>query len=213
MAKYITIVGAGTGKSKRRRRSSIASQPVRPPSKKPPKQKMPYYPETGSNKQPGYETHKKAKDAYKDKIRQAQKAFPVEPPTWDDRNISNTGTKLSIGKRMAALHKQATNYQKVKARKDNSVGQGYSGLGQVELNKRMKQHQAIARKALKKGDQYDTDMKDAYKLIGQFGSDPAFPTDAMYRSADRDFVERNKQYRIASKYKAGYDKLVGNLNY
>ena len=77
----------------------------------------------------------------------------------------------------------------------------------------MKQHQEIAKKALKKGDQYDTDMKDAYKLIGQFGSDPAFPTDAMYRSADRDFVKRNKQYNIASKYKAGYNKLVGNLNY
>ena len=142
-------------------------------------------------------------------------AADVKP--WNDRNTNNADTKLSKERpfnNIRQLPRLPEESDKKKIRHTNSlVGQGYSGLGPVELNKRMKQHQEIAKKALKKGDQYDTDMKDAYKLIGQFGSDPAFPTDAMYRSADRDFVKRNKQYNIASKYKAGYNKLVGNLNY
>jgi hypothetical protein len=54
----------------------------------------------------------------------------------------------------------------------NEVGQGYSGLGKQELNRRIKQHQALKDKAFASYTRGQKDYEQAMKLVGEFGSDP-----------------------------------------
>jgi hypothetical protein len=89
----------------------------------------------------------------------------------------------------------------------DKVGKGYSGLGKQELNRRMKQHTALRDKALRKGDAADKTVKDMVKLIGQFGSDKGFPTDAAYRTMDKAYMTRQKQYKKAVNFNKGLKKL------
>ena len=89
----------------------------------------------------------------------------------------------------------------------DKVGKGYAGLGKQELNKRMKQHTALRDKALNKGNQADKMYKEMGKLIGQFGSDKGFPTDAAYRTMDKAFVTRQSAYKQAIKFNKGLKKL------
>ena len=56
----------------------------------------------------------------------------------------------------------------------DKVGQGYAGLGEQELKRRMKQHTALRDKALRKGDEADKVFENMRKLIGEHGSDPSF---------------------------------------
>lgn len=89
----------------------------------------------------------------------------------------------------------------------DKVGQGYAGLGKQELNKRMKQHKAIRDKALGKSMDADKMYKEMGKLIGQFGSEKGFPTDAAYRTLDHAFVTRQAQLQKAVKFNKGLKKL------
>ena len=89
----------------------------------------------------------------------------------------------------------------------DKVGKGYAGLGKQELSKRMKQHTALRDKALNKGNQADKMYKEMGKLIGQFGSDKGFPTDAAYRTMDKAFVTRQSAYKQAIKFNKGLKKL------
>ena len=45
------------------------------------------------------------------------------------------------------------------------------------------------------------------KLIGQFGSEKGFPTDAAYRTLDHAFVTRQAQLQKAVKFNKGLKKL------
>ena len=89
----------------------------------------------------------------------------------------------------------------------DKVGQGYAGLGKQELKKRMKQHTALRDKALNKGNQADKMYKEMGKLIGQFGSEKGFPTDAAYRTMDKAFATRQSAYKQAVKFNKGLKKL------
>tara|TARA_Y100000996_G_C22303605_1_gene553200 strand:+ start:145 stop:441 length:297 start_codon:yes stop_codon:yes gene_type:complete len=89
----------------------------------------------------------------------------------------------------------------------DKVGQGYAGLGKQELNRRMKQHKAIRDKALGKSMDADKMYKEMGKLIGQFGSEKGFPTDAAYRTLDHAFVTRQAQLQKAVKFNRGLKKL------
>tara|TARA_A100001011_G_scaffold381017_1_gene449010 strand:- start:489 stop:785 length:297 start_codon:yes stop_codon:yes gene_type:complete len=89
----------------------------------------------------------------------------------------------------------------------DKVGQGYAGLGKQELNRRMKQHKAIRDKALGKSMDADKMYKEMGKLIGQFGSQKDFPTDAAYRTLDHAFVTRQAQLQKAVKFNKGLKKL------
>ena len=89
----------------------------------------------------------------------------------------------------------------------DKVGQGYAGLGKQELNRRMKQHKALRDKALGKSMDADKMYKEMGKLIGQFGSEKGFPTDAAYRTLDHAFVTRQAQLQQAVKFNKGLKKL------
>ena len=89
----------------------------------------------------------------------------------------------------------------------DKVGQGYAGLGKQELNRRMKQHKALRDKALGKSMDADKMYKEMGKLIGQFGSEKGFPTDAAYRTLDHAFVTRQAQLQKAVKFNRGLKKL------
>ena len=89
----------------------------------------------------------------------------------------------------------------------DKVGQGYAGLGKQELKKRMKQHKAIRDKALGKSIDADKLYKEMGKLIGQFGSEKGFPTDAAYRTLDKAFVTRQAQLNKAVQFNKGLKKL------
>lgn len=89
----------------------------------------------------------------------------------------------------------------------DKVGQGYAGLGKQELNRRMKQHKALRDKALGKSMDADKMYKEMGKLIGQFGSEKGFPTDAAYRTLDHAFVTRQAQLQKAVKFNKGLKKL------
>ena len=89
----------------------------------------------------------------------------------------------------------------------DKVGQGYAGLGKQELKRRMKQHTALRDKALNKGNQADKMYKEMGKLIGQFGSEKGFPTDAAYRTMDKAFVTKQSAYKQAIKFNKGLKKL------
>jgi len=82
-----------------------------------------------------------------------------------------------------------------KISKDIIVGAGYLGLGKQELNKRMKQHTAIRDKAIAYKEQ-----KSMEKMIGQFGQDPGFPTDAAYRTADKAYSKQKAQLKKAADF-------------
>jgi hypothetical protein len=45
------------------------------------------------------------------------------------------------------------------------------------------------------------------KLIGQFGSEKGFPTDAAYRTLDKAFVTRQAQLNKAVQFNKGLKKL------
>ena len=89
----------------------------------------------------------------------------------------------------------------------DKVGQGYAGLGKQELKRRMKQHTALRDKALNKGNQANKMYKEMGKLIGQFGSEKGFPTDAAYRTMDKAFVTKQSAYKQAIKFNKGLKKL------
>ena len=89
----------------------------------------------------------------------------------------------------------------------DKVGQGYAGLGKQELKKRMKQHTALRDKALGKSMDADKMFKEMGKLIGQFGSEKGFPTNAAYRTMDKAFVTREAQLKKAVQFNKGLKKL------
>jgi hypothetical protein len=71
----------------------------------------------------------------------------------------------------------------------------------------MKQHKALRDKALGKSIDADKLYKEMGKLIGQFGSEKGFPTDAAYRTLDKAFVTRQAQLNKAVQFNRGLKKL------
>jgi len=67
-------------------------------------------------------------------------------------------------------------FAKARSRISNTsaVGQGYSGLGAVEMNKRKAQHTAMADIAKAKHQEASNRLTSMTGLIGAHGSDPAF---------------------------------------
>jgi len=67
-------------------------------------------------------------------------------------------------------------FAKARSRISNTsaVGQGYSGLGAVEMNKRKAQHTAMADIAKAKHQEASSRLTSMTGLIGAHGSDPAF---------------------------------------
>ena len=82
----------------------------------------------------------------------------------------------------------------------DKVGKGYAGLGKSELNRRMKQHTAIRDKAIASHTKAYKEQKNMEKMIGQFGQDPGFPTDAAYRTADKAYSKQKAQLNEATDF-------------
>jgi len=87
-----------------------------------------------------------------------------------------------------------------KISKDILVGAGYLGLGKSELNRRMKQHTAIRDKAIASHTKAYKEQKSMEKMIGQFGQDPGFPTNAAYRTADKAYSKQKAQLKKAADF-------------
>jgi uncharacterized membrane protein len=82
----------------------------------------------------------------------------------------------------------------------DKVGKGYAGLGKSELNRRMKQHTAIRDKAIASHTKAYKEQKNMEKMIGQFGQDLGFPTDAAYRTADKAYIKQKAQLKKAADF-------------
>ena len=93
----------------------------------------------------------------------------------------------------------------------DKVGQGYAGLGKQELKKRKQQHTALRNIAMSKSLGAAKQVKEMQKLIGAFGSDPAFKQaghlSAAYSTLDSAMVERDAQLRKAAKLNKRLNKL------
>ena len=93
-----------------------------------------------------------------------------------------------------------------------AVGQGYAGLGAVEMNKRKAQHTAMANIAKAKHQEASSRLSDMTNLIGAHGSDPAFlikhgqSVSDSYIDAQKKIESAARDYSKWTKNKAKFDK-------
>ena len=157
MANNIKHIVGASGKSKRQLfKEQLKERPKRPSPKFPPIWKgnrpikpprpLPHYPggEGGSRTRP----------------------LPHYPGGNPRGNLPE-GFKERYSEAMANVRKRTAN-------RKFDVGQGYAGLGAVEMNMRKAQHTAMANIAKAKHQEASGRLSDMTNLIGAHGSDPAF---------------------------------------
>ena len=126
--------------------------------------------------------------ARRDALRNAPRPLPVKP---------------GRGERQRPIPKPSpkpTPINKGSKPQPSAVGQGYAGLGAVEMNKRKAQHTALRDIALSKHTEAYKNMITMKNLIGAHGSDPTFEKhlDSVYASADASWVKQRAQLQKAA---------------
>tara|TARA_R110002012_G_scaffold320113_1_gene542451 strand:+ start:3168 stop:3536 length:369 start_codon:yes stop_codon:yes gene_type:complete len=86
-----------------------------------------------------------------------------------------------------------------------AVGRGLVGLGQNELNRRMKQHREISRAALKKGDAAMNIVKNMEKVVGMHGSPYGGDVSGLVQQRNTSLAYSQAQYKKAKLFQKKFD--------
>ncbi len=86
-----------------------------------------------------------------------------------------------------------------------AVGRGLVGLGQNELNRRMKQHKEISRAALKKGDAGMEIVKNMEKVVGMHGSPYGGDVSGLVQQRNTSLSYSQAQYKKAKLFQKKFE--------
>ena len=116
------------------------------------------------------------------------------------------GNKKGLPEGFKERYSKALASAKSRISNTSAVGQGYAGLGAVEMNKRKAQHTAMANIAKAKHQEASGRLSNMTGLIGAHGSDPTFMMQHGQSVLDSAKHARKKMESAARDYSLWYNR-------